>query len=134
MSSWRRPLLFEGERRRSTVRAGILVVEVTSRATHAATNHTAPWGGRNDIENERLVQVTIVPVPAEELFRHKVLSLLRRRGLLSEERIELLLSWRHSGFSVHNRVFAHPGQGRDLEALVRYMMPTRELLTRQISW
>jgi hypothetical protein len=63
-----------------------------------------------------------VPVPyvdersAEELFRHKVLSLLRRRGLLSEERIELLLSWRHSGFSVHNRVFAHPGQGRDLEA------------------
>ncbi len=41
-----------------------------------------------------------VPVPyvderaAEELFRHKVLGLLRRRGLLSQERIELLLSWR----------------------------------------
>jgi hypothetical protein len=50
-----------------------------------------------------------VPVPyvderaAEELFRHKVLGLLRRRGLLSLERIELLLSWRRSGFSVHNR-------------------------------
>ena len=48
-----------------------------------------------------------VPVPyvderaAEELLRHKVLALLRRRGLLSEERIELLLSWRRSGFSVH---------------------------------
>ena len=44
-----------------------------------------------------------IPVPyvderaAEELFRHKVLALLRRRGLLSEERIELLLSWRRSG-------------------------------------
>ena len=68
-----------------------------------------------------------VPVPyvdegaAEELFRHKVLRLLRRRGLVSEERIELLLSWRRSGFSVHNRVFAHPGAGRDFEALVRYM-------------
>jgi len=68
-----------------------------------------------------------VPVPyvderaAEELFRHKVLSLLRRRGLLSEERIELLLSWRRSGFSVHNRVYAHPGEGREFEALVRYM-------------
>jgi hypothetical protein len=40
---------------------------------------------------------------AEEMFRHKVLGLLRRRGLVSQERIELLLSWRHSGFSVHNR-------------------------------
>jgi hypothetical protein len=59
---------------------------------------------------------------AEELFRHKVLALLRGRGLLSDERIDLLLSWRRSGFSVHNRVFAHPGDGRDFEALVRYMM------------
>ncbi len=58
---------------------------------------------------------------AEEVFRHKVLALLRRRGLLSEERIELLLSWRRSGFSVHNRVLAHPGDGRGFEALVRYM-------------
>lgn len=68
-----------------------------------------------------------IPVPyvderaAEELFRHKVLALLRRRGLLSEERIELLLSWRRSGFSVHNRVWAHPAQGREFEGLVRYM-------------
>ncbi len=50
-----------------------------------------------------------------------MLRLLRRRGLLSDERIELLLSWRTSGFSVHNRVFAHPAQGREFEALVRYM-------------
>ena len=34
---------------------------------------------------------------AEELFRHKVLGLLRRRGLLSQERIELLLD--HLGLS-----------------------------------
>ena len=67
---------------------------------------------------------------AEELFRHKVLALLRRRGLLSQERIELLLSWRRSGFSVHNRVFAHPGDGRDFEALVRYMMRSPVSLTR----
>ena len=43
-----------------------------------------------------------IPVPyvderaAEKLFRHKVLALLRRRRLLTEERIELLLSWRRS--------------------------------------
>ncbi len=77
-----------------------------------------------------------IPVPyvderaAEELFRHKVLGLLRRRGLLSQERIELLLSWRRSGFSVHNRVYAHPGDGRDFEALVRYMMRSPVSLTR----
>jgi hypothetical protein len=33
-------------------------------------------------------------------YSHKVLALLRRRGLLSQERIDLLLSWRRSGFSV----------------------------------
>jgi len=36
---------------------------------------------------------------AEKLFRHKVLALLRRKGLLTEERIDLLLSWRRTGFS-----------------------------------
>jgi hypothetical protein len=77
-----------------------------------------------------------VPVPyvdegsAEELFRHKLLALLRRRGLLSLERIELLLSWRRSGFSVHNRVHAHPDDGRDFEALVRYMMRSPVSLSR----
>ena len=66
-----------------------------------------------------------IPVPyvderaAEELFRHKVLRLLRGRGLLGEERVKLLLSWRRSGFSVHNRVFAHPGNSGEFEALVR---------------
>ena len=66
----------------------------------------------------------------EELFRHKVLGLLRRRGLLSEDRIDLLLSWRRSGFSVHNRVYAHPRGGREFEALVRYMMRSPVSLTR----
>jgi hypothetical protein len=67
---------------------------------------------------------------AKELFRHKVLGLLRRRGLLSQERIELLLSWRRSGFSAHNRVYAHPGDCRDFEALVRYMMRSPISLSR----
>jgi hypothetical protein len=67
---------------------------------------------------------------AEELFRHKVLGMLRGKGLLSEERIELLLSWRRSGFSVHNRVYAHPGDGRGFEALVRYMMRSPVSLKR----
>jgi hypothetical protein len=62
--------------------------------------------------------------------RNKVLALLRRRGLLSEERIELLDSWRRSGFSVHNRVFVHPRDGREFEALVRCMMRPPVSLSR----
>ena len=45
---------------------------------------------------------------AELLFRHKVMRLLRDKGLLSEERTELLLSWRHIRFSVQNRVRVEP--------------------------
>jgi hypothetical protein len=64
------------------------------------------------------------------LFRHKVLRLLRGRGLLGEEWVELLLSWRRSGFSVQDRVFAHPGNRREFEALVRYMMRSPVSLSR----
>jgi hypothetical protein len=34
-------------------------------------------------------------------YRHKVMRLLQDEGLLSDERTELLLSRRHTGFSVH---------------------------------
>ena len=45
---------------------------------------------------------------ATPLYRHNVIRLLQNEGLLSDERTELLLSWRHSGFSVHNRVRVEP--------------------------
>jgi hypothetical protein len=69
-----------------------------------------------------------VPVPfvdehsAELLFRHKVMRLLQDEGLLSEERTELLLSWRHTGFSVHNRVYVEPEDQPAVERLARYIM------------
>ncbi len=46
-----------------------------------------------------------IPIPyvdahrAELLLRDKLLGLLRDRGLMAEERIDLLLSWRHSSFT-----------------------------------
>lgn len=58
---------------------------------------------------------TFMPMPfmstaaAEQLFRHKVITLLRDEELLTEERIELLMSWRHSGFSAHNAVTVPAG-------------------------
>ncbi len=46
--------------------------------------------------------------PAELLFRHKVFSLLPKAGVIDEDRIALLLSWKHSGFSIHNSVTVEP--------------------------
>ncbi len=62
--------------------------------------------------------------------QRRALALLRQRGLLSQERIELLLSWRRSGFSVHNRVYVLAGDRQGLEALVRYMMRSPVSLSR----
>ena len=79
------------------------------------------------------------PVPfvdehsAELLFRHKVMRLLQDEGLLSEERTDLLLSWRHTGFSVHNRVYVEPEDGAAVERLARYIMRPPISLDR-MSW
>ena len=60
-------------------------------------------------------------VAAERLFRHQVIALLRDEGLLSEERIALLLSWRNSGFSVHAGVTVAAGDTAAIERLGRYL-------------
>ena len=59
---------------------------------------------------------------AELVFRHKVISLLQGEGLLSEERTDLLLSWRHTGFSVHTGTRVEPEDGAAVERLARYIM------------
>jgi len=79
-----------------------------------------------------------IPVPyvdpkaAERLFRHKVLRFLRREEVLSQERLELLLSWRNSGFSVHNDVRLPAGDTKALEVLVRYMSRPAVSLARLV--
>ena len=34
----------------------------------------------------------------EKLFQHKVLGMLLRKGKITEEVVNLIMSWRHSGF------------------------------------
>ena len=70
---------------------------------------------------------------AELLYRHKVMRLLQDEGLLSEERTELLLSWSHTGFSVHNRVTVEPEDQPAVERLARYIMRPPISLDR-MSW
>jgi hypothetical protein len=82
---------------------------------------------------------TWVPVPyvdakaAELLFRHKVIAFLRDEELLSDERIELLLSWQNSGFSVHNTVTVGANDAAGTERLARYLLRPPLSLER-MSW
>jgi hypothetical protein len=69
-----------------------------------------------------------LPIPfidshkAELLFRHKVLGLLRDRELITQDRIDLLRSWRNSGFGVHNRTTVYPTDSQGLHKLACYFM------------
>jgi hypothetical protein len=62
---------------------------------------------------------------AEKIFRHEVMLFLKDEGLLSEERTELLLSWRRSGFSVPSNVTVCAADQGGLERLARYLMRRR---------
>ncbi len=61
------------------------------------------------------------------------MRLLQGVGLLSDERIELLLSWRHTGFSVHNRVRVEPEDQPAVERLACYIMRPPISLER-VQW
>jgi len=57
----------------------------------------------------------------ERRFRRLVLDRLRRAERLSESFHERLLSWEHSGFSVHAGEAIPPQEAESLERLARYM-------------
>ncbi len=59
---------------------------------------------------------------AEELFRRRVIRMLVRRGRLEEDAAAGLLSWRHSGFSVHHAIRVDPCDTEGVERLCRYLV------------
>ena len=58
----------------------------------------------------------------ELLFRHKVLSMLKKKGLITDRIIELISSWRHSGFNVYCGERIYPKSVRSMENLARYII------------
>ncbi len=80
-----------------------------------------------------------IPVPyvdtvaAEKLFRLKVLHLLESKGIISDERIELILSFRNSGFSVDASPTVWPQDSQGLEKISRYLLRCPVSLSR-IHW
>ncbi len=58
----------------------------------------------------------------EDLFRHKVFKMLLKEKKISRELVDKLLSWKHSGFNIHNQVKiqSHDSHGR--ESLAQYIL------------
>jgi hypothetical protein len=60
--------------------------------------------------------------PLEELFRARVLSFLVGKWLLSKERADMLMSWKHSGFNVHRSRRVESDERDDLVRLAQYII------------
>ncbi len=57
-----------------------------------------------------------------ELFQIEVFRFLRERELLNSERMDLIRSWRHSGFDVFVGEPIAPDDRRALEHVARYLL------------
>jgi len=60
--------------------------------------------------------------PLEEIFRHKVFKVLLSKGKITQDLVNMLMSWRHSGFNVFCGPRIQPGHGRAMENLARYII------------
>jgi len=58
----------------------------------------------------------------EEIFRHKVFKMLLSKGIITQDLVNMLLSWRHSGFNVFCGPRIQPGDQQAMENLARYII------------
>jgi hypothetical protein len=58
----------------------------------------------------------------EEIFRHKVFKMLLAKEKITEDLIDILMKWRHSGFNVFCGPRIQPGEGEAMENLARYII------------
>src|SRR3990167_8613911 len=61
-------------------------------------------------------------VKLQRLFQHKVLKLLLKEKRISREWVEKLLSWRNSGFNIHNQVKIRSDDSHGRESLAQYIL------------
>ena len=57
----------------------------------------------------------------ETIFRHKVFKMLLSKGKITEDLVNMLMSWRHSGFNVFSGPRIQPGDEEAMENLTRYV-------------
>ena len=58
----------------------------------------------------------------ESIFRHKVFKMLLSKGKITEELIDMLMTWRHSGFNVFCGPRIQPGEQEAMENPARYII------------
>ena len=58
----------------------------------------------------------------EAIFRHKVFKMLLSKGKITEDLIDMLMSWRHSGFNVFCGSRIQPDDETAMENLARYII------------
>jgi len=60
--------------------------------------------------------------PLEGIFRERVFKMLLENEATTPERVEMLRSWRHSGFAVHSQRRLAQGERGALEKLLQYLV------------
>ncbi|MBU2514557.1 hypothetical protein KJ966_24800 [bacterium] len=58
--------------------------------------------------------------PLEELFRAEVFKFLKKEGKISDDLVQKLKGWKHSGFSVDNGVRIERGDEKGREAIAPF--------------
>ena len=58
----------------------------------------------------------------EEIFRHKVFKMLLSKDKITEDLVDMLMKWRHSGFNVFCGPRIQPGDEEAMENLARYII------------
>jgi len=58
----------------------------------------------------------------EKLFIHKIFKMLLKKNLITQRIIDLILSWRHTGFGVYCGKRINPKDARSTENLARYII------------
>jgi len=58
----------------------------------------------------------------ELIFRHNVFKMLLSKGKITQDLVNMLMSWRHSGFNVFCGPRIQPGEEEAMENLARYII------------
>jgi len=58
----------------------------------------------------------------EAIFRHKVFKMLLSKGKITQDLVDMLMNWRHSGFNVFCGSRIQPGDETAMENLARYII------------
>jgi len=68
------------------------------------------------------VSPTFDTKPLEEIFRHKIFKMLLSKGKIIQEMVDLVMSWKNSGFNVFCGPRIQPGDEGAMDNLARYIV------------